>query len=220
MTPQQPRPATPSRHGRPNVPPNPHYTPHPARRANLPGGIAVVCGLAAAGLAFLPKHGYFAWPVAGVGLVAGIIGIAAALRGRMRGLGIASTGVVVSVLAALLYGAIVLFPSAFGTPRASELHIPPVADEAHTVDFVVTSAGGATVRYGTLDDQRTDTAPASTDQWHGSASYDGGAPILSLTADTANAGVTNEISCAIIVDGRQVAENSGTTIALCTANVD
>ncbi|MBB4687904.1 hypothetical protein [Amycolatopsis jiangsuensis] len=220
MTPHPPRPAAPPRHGRPTVPADPQHAPRPPRRANVPGGVAVACGLAAAGVAFLPKHGYVAWLVAGVGLLAGVIGAVLAARGRMRGLAVASTGVVLSVLAALLYGATLLYPSMFGTPRSSELHIPPVSGDSHTVDFVVTSAGGATVRYGTLDDQRTDSAPASTDQWHGHASYDGGAPILSVTADTANGGVTNQISCAIVVDGQTVAENDGTTIALCTANVD
>ncbi|WP_233573859.1 hypothetical protein [Amycolatopsis panacis] len=189
------------------------------RQASLLGVLSVVCGLAAAGVAFLHEQGYFAWLLAGIGLVAGIAGVVLAVRGRMRGRGIASIGVVVSVLAALLYGAILLYPSAFGISRSSELHIPPVTKDAHSVDFVVTSAGGAIVRYGTLDSQRTDAAPASTDQWHGRASYDGGTPTLTLTADTTNAGVTNEIRCAIVVDGKTVAQNSGTTIALCTANV-
>jgi hypothetical protein len=75
------------------------------------------------------------------------------------------------------------------------------------------------VRYGSLNDQRTENAPASTDAWQGQASYNNGSYLLTLTADTRNATVSNEIRCAILVDGKKVAENSGTTIALCTANV-
>ena len=62
-------------------------------------------------------------------------------------------------------------------------------------------------------------APASTDPWHGEASYNNGSYLLTLTADTRNSNVNNQISCSILVDGNKVADNSGTTIALCTANV-
>lgn len=192
----------------------------PRRQANWPGGLAVTLGLTAAGVAFLPDWGFLAWPVAGLGLLGGIAGIVLSSKGTMRGLGVALTGTTLSALAVLLCGAMLLYPSMFGTARAGELHIPPLPGQKHSVDFVVTSAGGATVRYGTLNDQRTASTPPSTDDWHGHASYDGGAPILSLTADTANAGVTNTISCQILVDGKKVAESSGSSIALCTANVD
>ncbi|WP_033294452.1 hypothetical protein [Amycolatopsis jejuensis] len=219
MTTEQPYPAAPTRHGRATAHNGPQHAPR-RRRANWPGGLAVTCGLGAAGVAFVPDWGFLAWPLVGIGLAAGITGIVMSSKGAMRGLGIALTGTVLSLLAGVLAGAMILYPSMFGTVRAGELHIPPQPGEKHSVDFVVTSAGGATVRYGTLNDQRTASAPASTDGWHGLASYDGGAPVLSLTADTANAGVTNEISCQILVDGKKVAENSGSSIALCTANVD
>jgi hypothetical protein len=75
------------------------------------------------------------------------------------------------------------------------------------------------VRYGSLSDQRTENAPASTDAWEGKASYNNGSYLLTLTADTRNSNTDNDINCAILVDGKKVAENSGTTIALCTANV-
>lgn len=223
MTTEQPYPAAPARHSRTTTRPGPHRPPQqepPRRRANWPGGLAVVLGLAALGIAFLPDWGFLAWPVAGVGLAAGIAGIVLSSKGAMRGLGVALTGTALSALAAVLCGTMLLYPSMFGTARAGELHIPPQPGEKHSVDFVVTSAGGATVRYGTLNDQRTASTPPSTDDWHGHASYNGGTPILSLTADTANAGVTNQISCQILVDGKKVAESSGSSIALCTANVD
>ena len=189
------------------------------RKPNWLGGLGTALGLSAAGVAFVPDWGFLGWPLAGLGLAAGIAGIVLASKGIMRGLGVALTGTTLAALAALLCGAMALYPSMFGTARAGDLHIPPQPGEKHSVDYVVSSAGGATVRYGTLNDQRTASSPPSTDDWHGLGSFNGGMPILSLTADTANAGVTNQISCQILVDGKKVAENSGTSIALCTANV-
>ncbi|SEP26475.1 hypothetical protein [Amycolatopsis saalfeldensis] len=213
-------PPAPARHGRPPAPVSVTQRRAPARpKLNFFAVIALLCGLAAILVAFMPDYSYLAWPLVGVGLVLSLVGLVLAGRNVVRGRGLAVLSLLVSVAAALLSGAMLLFPSAFGAGGASELHLPPVSGDKHSVDYVVTSAGGATVRYGTLNDQRTDSAPPSTDQWHGKASYNGGAPILSLTADSSNAGVSNEISCAIVVDGKTVAENSGTTIALCTANV-
>ncbi|WP_020664382.1 hypothetical protein [Amycolatopsis benzoatilytica] len=224
MTTEQPYPAAAARHSRTTARPGPlrpQQTPQDDlhRKPNWPGALATAFGLSAAAVAFVADWGFLGWPLAGIGLAAGITGIVLASKGSMRGLGIALTGTVLSALAALLCGAMALYPSMFGTARAGELHIPPQSGEKHTVDFVVSSAGGATVRYGTLNDQRTAESPPSTDDWHGHGSFNGGTPILSLTADTANAGVTNQITCQILVDGKKVAENSGTSIALCTANV-
>ncbi|QRP46697.1 hypothetical protein [Amycolatopsis sp. FDAARGOS 1241] len=200
--------------------PVPRNRPPAPPKQNVLGIVGVVLGLAAAGAVFVPDYAYVAWPLAGVGLVLGVAGVVQSARGKARGKAIAVVAVVVAVVAALLAATMVLFPSAFGARSAGELHIPPAAGDQHQVDFVVTSAGGATVRYGTLNDQRTETAPASTDDWHGRGSFSGGTPILSLTADTANASVANQISCSITVDGQKVADNSGSTIALCTANVE
>lgn len=189
-------------------------------KPNVAGIVGLVLGLAAIGAVFVPGYGYVAWPLAGVGLLLGTIGIAQAVRGKARGRKIAVAAVIVAVVAALMSATTVLFPSVFGARGTGDLHIPPTPGDRHQVDFVVSSADGAIVRYGTLNDQRTGSAPASTDDWHGHGSFSGGAPILTLTADTANASVANVISCAILVDGQQVASNRGSTIALCTANVE
>ncbi|MEW2503482.1 hypothetical protein AB0878_23720 [Amycolatopsis sp. NPDC047767] len=200
------------------LPTPPNRTP-PKPKPNVLGLVGLVLGLAAIAAAFVPDYGFVAWPLAGVGLVLGIVGTVQSTHGKTGGRGLAVTAVIVAVIAALLSATVVLFPSVLGTSTAGDLHIPPTPGDEHNVDFVVTSAGGATVRYGTLNDQRTESAPASTDQWHGHGSFSGGTPILTLTADTANASVVNQISCTILVDGKTVADSSGSTIALCTANV-
>jgi hypothetical protein len=212
-------PAT-ARHGRPAPP----VTATERRQATAKPGrnilaiVGLLLGVAALGVTFVPGIEFVAWPLAGLGLILAIIGSVQVRKGTTGGRGLAITAVVVAV-AALLTAAGMLLYSTFGGGGDAGLHMPAVAGDKHSVTFQVTSAGGATVRYGSLSDQRTENAPASTDAWQGQASYNNGSYLLTLTADTRNAMVNNVISCAILVDGKKVAENSGTTIALCTANV-
>nr|WP_225955910.1 DUF4190 domain-containing protein [Amycolatopsis lexingtonensis] len=213
-------PPTTARHGRPAPP----VTATERRQANAKPGrnilaiVGLLLGLAALGVAFVPDIGFVAWPLAGLGLILAIAGLVQVKKGTTGDRGVAITATVVSV-AALLSTAGLLLYSTFLGGGESGLHLPAVAGDKHSVVFEVTSAGGATVRYGSLSDQRTENAPASTDAWQGEASYNNGSYLLTLTADTRNSNVNNEIKCAISVDGKKVAENSGTTIALCTANV-
>lgn len=217
--PQYPPPTT-ARHGRPAPP----VTATERRQANAKPGrnilaiVGLLLGVAALVVTFVPDVGFVAWPLGGIGLVLAITGLVQAKKGTVGDRGIAITATVATV-AALLTTAGMLLYSTFLGGGESGLHMPAVGSDKHTVTFQVTSAGGATVRYGSLSDQRTENAPASTDAWEGGASYNNGSYLLTLTADTRNSNMTNEISCAILVDGKKVAENSGTTIALCTANV-
>ncbi|MEU4252073.1 DUF4190 domain-containing protein [Amycolatopsis sp. NPDC026612] len=220
MTDPQYPPAT-ARHGRPAPP----VTATERRQANAKRGrnflaiAGLVLGVAALAVTFVPDIEFVAWPLGGLALVLAISGLVQVKKGAVGDRGLAITAIVVAA-AALLTTAGVLLYSTFLGGGESGLHLPAVAGDKHAVTFQVTSAGGATVRYGSLSDQRTENAPASTDAWQGQASYNNGSYLLTLTADTRNASVDNEINCAILVDGKKVAENSGTTIALCTANVN
>ncbi|WP_410613869.1 DUF4190 domain-containing protein [Amycolatopsis sp. lyj-109] len=219
MTDPQYPPAT-ARHGRPAPPVTAterrQANARPAR--NILAIVGLLLGLAALVVTFVPDIEFVAWPLGGIGLVLAVTGLVQVKKGTVgdRGVAITATGV---TAAALLTTAGMLLYSTFFDGGEAGLHLPAVAADKHSVTFQVTSAGGATVRYGSLNDQRTEIAPASTDAWQGQASYNNGSYLLTLTADTRNATVTNEIGCAILVDGKKVAENNGTTIALCTANV-
>lgn len=220
MTDPQYPPPTAARHGRPAPP----VTATERRQANAKPGrnilaiVALVLGVAAVIVTFVPDIGYVAWPLGGIGLVLAIVGLVQVKKGTTGDRGLAITATVVTVAALLSTGGMLAYSTFLGGGE-SGLHLPAVAGDKHTVTFQVTSAGGATVRYGSLSDQRTENAPASTDAWEGGASYNNGSYLLTLTADTRNSQLNNDISCAILVDGKKVAENSGTTIALCTANV-
>ncbi|HET6710436.1 DUF4190 domain-containing protein [Amycolatopsis sp.] len=219
MTDPQYPPAT-ARHGRPAPPVTAterrQANARPAR--NILAIVGLLLGAAALGVTFVPDLEFVAWPLGGIGLVLAIAGLVKVKKGTAGDPVLAITATVVTAASLLTAGGMLLYSTFFGNSE-SGLHLPAVAGDKHTVTFQITSAGGATVRYGSLNDQRTENAPASTDAWEGQASYNNGSYLLTLTADTRNATVSNEISCAILVDGKKVAENSGTTIALCTANV-
>ncbi|MEV5715754.1 DUF4190 domain-containing protein [Amycolatopsis mediterranei] len=219
MTDPQYPPAT-ARHGRPAPP----VTATERRQANAKPArnilaiVGLLLGVAALVVTFVPDVEFVAWPLGGIGLILAITGLVQAKKGTVGDRGVAITATTVTAAALLTTGGMLLYSTFFGGGE-SGLHLPAVAADKHSVTFQVTSAGGATVRYGSLNDQRTENAPASTDAWEGQASYNNGSYLLTLTADTRNATVSNEIRCAILVDGKKVAENSGPTIALCTANV-
>ncbi|KDN20455.1 hypothetical protein [Amycolatopsis rifamycinica] len=219
MTDPQYPPAT-ARHGRPAPPVTAterrQANARPAR--NILAIVGLLLGVAALAVTFVPDVEFVAWPLGGIGLVLAVAGLVQAKKGAVGDRGVAITATGVTAAALLTAGGMLLYSTFFGGGE-SGLHLPAVATDKHTVTFQVTSAGGATVRFGSLNDQRTENAPASTDAWQGQASYNNGSYLLTLTADTRNATVSNEIRCAILVDGKKVAENSGTTIALCTANV-
>jgi hypothetical protein len=214
-------PPTTARHGSRPAPP---VTATERRQANAKPGrnilaiIGLLLGTAGLIVTFVPDIEFIAWPLAGIGLVLAVIGLVQVKKGTAGDRGLAITATVVSVVALLSTAGMLLYSTFLGGGAAG-LHLPAVGGDKHSVVFEVTSAGGATVRYGSLSDQRTENAPASTDAWQGQASYNNGSYLLTLTADTRTSNVYNEVACTISVDGKQVAENSGTTIALCTANV-
>jgi hypothetical protein len=220
MTDPQYPPAT-ARHGRPAPPVTAterRQAANARRGRNILAIVGLVLGVAALAVTFVPGIEFVAWPLAGIGLVLAIIGLVQVKKGTVGDRGLAITATVVSVVALLSAAGMLLYSTVFSTGETG-LHMPAVSGDKHSVVFQVTSAGGATVRFGSLSDQRTENAPASTDAWQGQASYNNGSYLLTLTADTRNSSLQNVISCAITVDGKKVAENSGTTIALCTANV-
>lgn len=180
--------------------------------------IGFLVGLGALGVAFVPVAGIAAWPLAVIGITLSVMGLIKIKKGAAGKKGMGVAGLALSIAGLLAAGGLLAYTTFF-TTGASGLHIPAVEGDEHRVEFVVSASGGATVRYGALSDQRTETTPASTDEWRGTASYNSGSYLLTVTADTRNSSVRNQISCSILVDGRKVASNEGQTIALCTANV-
>jgi hypothetical protein len=175
-------------------------------------------------VALVPLLGLDTLLVLVLGIVFSALGIALSVAG-LRGVaktgagnrGISFAGITVSIIAVAL--CVTWYLQAEMNSGAAGLHLPAVSGDRHSVEFVVTSTGGATVRYGNLGDQRTDHTLASTDAWRRQASYNKGSYLVTLTADNTSASLSNTITCSLLVDGTTVAENTGATIALCTANI-
>lgn len=181
-------------------------------------GIAgFVVGLIGLAVAAIPLIGIVASPLVVAGLVLSIMGLSKVKKSLANNKGMAIAGIVLSSIGIVLCVAWLLFTTVLAGTISGSLNLPAVSGDKHQVEFVVTSTGGATVRYGSPNDQRTEVAPASTDAWRTQGSYNGSSVKLTLTADAKTSGV---ISCSIVVDGKKLADESGSTIALCTANID
>jgi hypothetical protein len=213
----------------PTDPPLPHppttrygpgFATHGTRHRKPKNGLVIagfLIGLAALGVAFVPVAGLAAWPLAVIGMTLSVIGLIKIKKGEADKKGMGVAGLALSIAGLLAASGLLVYTNFFAT-GATGLHIPAVAGDKNRVEFVVSASGGATVRYGSLNDQRSETTPASTDEWRGTASFNSGDYLLTVTADTRNSSVSNQIACSILVNGRKVAENKGQTIALCTAH--
>jgi hypothetical protein len=154
----------------------------------------------------------------GIAIVLSILALRYVAKTGTGNRGLSYVSIVLSVVAVAL--CVTWYARAEMSTGADGLHIPAVSGDRHTVEFAVTSTGGASVRYGSIGVQRTDRTPASTDEWRQKASYNRGSFLMTLTADNTSASLNNTITCGLYLDGRKVAENTGTTIALCTAQVN
>jgi hypothetical protein len=153
----------------------------------------------------------------GIAIVLSLVALRKVVKARAGNRGISYLAIVLSVVAVAL--CVTWYTRAEMTSGAGGLHLPAVGSDRHTVEFAVTSTGGASVRYGTIGVQRVDRTPASTDEWRQKASYNRGSYLVTLTADNTSSSLSNTITCSLYLDGSKVAENTGTTIALCTAQV-
>ena len=202
---------------------------HRTKRSRLPkngfGTSGVVLALVGLACSLVPIAGFGTWLViilgisfSTLGIVLSILGLLKVKKGTADNKGVGTAGITLSVIGvAVCVTWLVLSTMNAG---AEGLHIPASTADRHTVEFVVTSTGGASVRYGSIAGQRAEAIPASTDAWRQKASYNRGSYLVTVTADNMSASLNNTITCSLFLDGTKVAENSGPTIALCTANVN
>jgi hypothetical protein len=184
-----------------------------------------VLGLIGAAFSLVPLAGYSAWLVIILGIAFSVLGVGFAVLGLIRvhkgwvdNMGVPVSALLLSVIG-IGVGVTWIMLAGSTTGADSELHFPASGTDKHTVEFVVTSTGGAAVHYGTLGALRTDIVPPSTDAWRQDASYISGSHLVSVTADNTSSSLENTITCSLLLDGAKVSENAGKTIALCTATV-
>jgi hypothetical protein len=159
-----------------------------AKRSNGLGVAALVVGIVAAVFSIIPL----------VGMVAIILGIIALmLKNRKKGMAIAGTilGVVSLIVAGMMTAAI----------GAAAKAVDESVNAEHTVEYVITTSGPATVSYWTGSGSSTEKV--TTDWKKSITSKDLNITSLSVIGDFSEA--TAAVSCEIIVDGKSAGKNVG-----------
>lgn len=181
---------------------------------------ALVCGVIALLLSFMPFIGLVSVVIGAAAIITGVLGLR---RGQSKGMSIAgivtgALGLLISIAATALTVAAVSAAvqeggsalSSIGASRSSEANAPHEVELRATVD-----QGDATVNYwigGSSSDQDITAEQISvTDSVTGSETLS-----ISVTEDLTDTGSQN-VTCEILVDGRSVAKETGTSSAHCNA---
>lgn len=181
---------------------------------------ALVCGVIALLLSFMPFIGLVSVLIGAAAIITGVLGLR---RGQSKGMSIAgivtgALGLLISIAVTALTVAAVSAAvqeggsalSSIGASRSSEANAPHEVELRATVD-----QGDATVNYwigGSSSDQDITAEQISvTDSVTGSETLS-----ISVTEDLTDTGSQN-VTCEILVDGRSVAKETGTSSAHCNA---
>ena len=165
------------------------------KRKNGLGVAALVVGIVAAVFSIIPLVGMVAFFLGPVAIILGII--AFLLKNRKRGMAIAGTilGVVSLIVAGMMTAAI----------GAAAKAVDESINAEHTVEYVITTSGPATVSYWTGSGSSTEKVTAD---WKKSiTSKDLNITSLSVIGDFSDA--TAAVSCEIVVDGKSAGKNVG-----------
>ena len=166
-----------------------------AKRSNGLGVAALVVGIVAAVFSIIPLVGMVAFFLGPVAIILGIIALL--LKNRKKGMAIAGTilGVVSLIIAGMMTAAI----------GAAAKAVDESVNAEHTVEYVITTSGPATVSYWTGSGSSTEKVTAD---WKKSiTSKDLNITSLSVIGDFSEA--TAAVSCEIIVDGKSAGKNVG-----------
>lgn len=185
----------------------------PASASQVPqqksgGGLAMaalVLGITAIILSFIPLIGFVSYPLAILAIILGFVSLARkkpgngqALAGTILGAVALVIAIVVSILTAGVFNA-----------------VNDAANKEQTVKYVVTSTVPAKAAYWTTDGTSNETF---TDSLEREIKVTG--PILSTVTVTPTdlADTTAQLGCEIFIDGKSVSKNTGTTMISCTGS--
>ncbi|GAA4164529.1 hypothetical protein GCM10022286_26380 [Gryllotalpicola daejeonensis] len=198
---------------------NPPQAPQLKRRSGL-GVAALVLGIIAFVLAWIPFASYVAIGLGGVGLLLGILALV--LRGHRGGIAVAGTIVAgIALLAAILMT--VVYAAIFSAAQSVGHDLDKKANKQVTVVFQVTGTStDATVTYSSASGSGMSQATGQKLPFSKTITEKQGLiPVYSLTATNGTTGA--DIACKITVDGKVVAQqtSSGQFATVdCTATPD
>lgn len=165
------------------------------KRKNGLGVASLVVGIVAAVFSIIPLVGMVAFFLGPVAIILGII--AFLLKNRKRGMAIAGTilGIVSLIVAGIMTAAI----------GAAAKAVDESINAEHTVEYVVTTTGPASVSYWTGNGSSTEKVAAD---WKKTiTSKDLNITSLSVIGDFSDA--TAAVSCEILIDGKSAGKNVG-----------
>lgn len=169
-------------------------TPQP-KQGNGLGVAALVVGIVAAVLSVIPLIGMAAFFLGPVAILLGVI--AFFLKNRKKGMAIA--GAVLGIISLIIAGVMTAAISAGVQAVDAELNAE------HTVEYVVTTSGPASISYWTPGGSSTEKVTAD---WTKSVtSKEFNIASLSVTGDFSDASAS--VSCDILIDGKSAGKNTG-----------
>lgn len=190
----------------------PPYAPQPPVPSNGLGVAALVLGILAILLAFIPILGFVAYPLAIVGIILGLVGLGRVRRGRSSR-GITLAGLIASIVGlVLVIVSTVIYVSALSAGVAS-------ADKAvnglHNVTYKVTSTSGGKIVVGYSQGtggSGSGSAVSVPSPWTIDATVTGSSAFVTASSsiDIQNPNATEGLTCEIIDKdtGKSVVKNS------------
>lgn len=177
------------------------------KRKNGLGVAALVVGIVAAVFSIIPVVGMAAFFLGPIAIILGAI--AFFLKNRKRGMAIA--GVILGVVSLVVAG---IMTAAVGAAVKS---VDDSLNAEHTVEYVVTTAGPATVSYWTPGGTSQEDIKADWKKSITSKEFN----ITSLTVIGSFSDATAAVSCEILIDGKSAGKNTGKgagATASCSGN--
>lgn len=165
------------------------------KRKNGVGVAALVVGIVAAVFSIIPLVGMIAFFLGPVAIILGII--AFFLKNRKKGMAIA--GFILGVVSLIVAGAVTAGVS------AAAKSIDESINAEHTVQYVVTTSGPASISYWTPGGTSTEDITAG---WKKSiTSKEFNVTSISVTGSFTDASAA--VSCEILIDGKSSGKNTG-----------
>lgn len=177
------------------------------KRSNGLGVASLVVGIVAAVFSVIPVVGMAAFFLGPVAILLGII--AFFLKNRKHGMAI--TGVILGVVSLVVAG---MMTAAVGAAVKS---VDDSINAEHTVEYVVTTSGPATVSYWTPGGTSQEDITANWKKSITSKEFN----ITSLSVIGSYSDPKAAVSCEILIDGKSAGKNTGSGTgahALCSGN--